>query len=286
MVVVHDPACVEYEVAGHPESPARVGRTLRHLRDQIEVVVEWVAPVKVEDEVLLRAHTAAHLQRLAQVEDFDGDTAWFPGLPEHARRAVGGGMAALEHALAGRRAFSLMRPPGHHATRERAMGFCYLSSAAVMALAAQAAGLRRVAVFDFDVHHGNGTEDILLGVEGVAFYSVHQYPAYPGTGVGSQGNCFNYPVPPYTSGPAYLETVREAWEDLQNWGPDAVVVSAGFDAYRGDPLAQQQLEVADFARIGEMIHGAGVPVAAVLEGGYSQDLPELILAFLAGWDGA
>lgn len=283
-MVVNDPACVEYEIAGHPESPARVGRTLRHLRDQIELAVEWAAPVKVEDEVLLRAHTAGHLKRLAQVEDFDGDTAWFPGLPEHARRAVGGGLAALEAALGGKRAFSLMRPPGHHATREQAMGFCYLSSAALTALAAQAAGKKRVAVFDFDVHHGNGTEDILMGREGLSFYSVHQYPAHPGTGVRSEGNCRNYPVAPHTSAVACMETLREAWEDMMEEGPELVVVSAGFDAYRGDPLAQQQLEEGDFLRIGKMVHGAGVPVAAILEGGYSRDLPDLILAFLVGWE--
>lgn len=284
MVVVNDPACVEYEVAGHPESPARVGRTLRHLRDQIELAVQWAAPVGVPQEALLRAHSAGHLKRLAQVEDFDGDTAWFPGLPEHARRAVGGGLAALEHALAGRRAFSLMRPPGHHATREQAMGFCYLGSAAITALAAKAAGSKRVAVFDFDVHHGNGTEDILMGREGLSFYSVHQYPAYPGTGVRSQGNCRNYPVAPHTSAAACMEVIREAWEDLMGEGPDLVVLSAGFDAYRGDPLAQQQLEEADFLRIGKMIHAAGVPTLAILEGGYSRDLPELILAFLVGWE--
>jgi acetoin utilization deacetylase AcuC-like enzyme len=284
MVVVHDPACVEYEVAGHPESPARVGRTLRHLRDQIELAVQWAAPVEVPQEALLRAHSAGHLKRLERVEDFDADTPWFPGLPEHARRAVGGGLAALEHALAGRRAFSLMRPPGHHATREQAMGFCYLSSAAIVALSAQAAGRKRVAVFDFDVHHGNGTEDILMGREGVSFYSVHQYPAYPGTGVRSQGNCRNYPVAPHTSAAACMEVIQEAWEDLMAEGPDLVVVSAGFDAYRGDPLAEQQLEEADFRRIGKMIHAAGVPAAAILEGGYSRDLPELILAFLVGWE--
>ena len=284
MVVVSDPACVEYEVPGHPESPSRVGRTMRYLRDQIELSVEWKAPLEVSDETLLRAHSVRHLQRLALVEDFDGDTVWFSGLPEHARRSVGGGLAALTCALEGRGAFSLMRPPGHHATREQAMGFCYLSSAAIMALAAQAAGRERVAVFDFDVHHGNGTEDILMGRQGISFFSVHQYPAYPGTGVRSQGNCRNYPIAPHSPAEVYMEAVQEAWEDMMQEKPQLVVISAGFDAYRDDPLAQQKLEQEDFCRIGKMVHASGVPAAAILEGGYSQDLPELILAFLLGWE--
>lgn len=283
MVVVTDPRCVEYEVEGHPERPGRVGRTMRYLRDQVELAVEWAGPAEVGDEVLLRAHSEGHLRRLEVAEDFDADTAWFAGVGEHARRTVGGGLAALAAALGGRRAFSLMRPPGHHAGRERAMGFCYLNQAAVMALAARETG-RRVGVFDFDVHHGNGTEDILRGREGVWFSSVHQHPAYPGTGWRSGGNCRNYPVVPGAPRVVWMEAVRRAWGELMEAGPEVVVVSAGFDAYRGDPLAQQLAEREDFEEIGRMVGGAGVPVAAVLEGGYSGELPELVLAFLLGWE--
>jgi acetoin utilization deacetylase AcuC-like enzyme len=284
MVVITDPSCVEYELAGHPESPQRVARTVRLLQTQVELPIRWESPVAVSEEALLRAHEAAHLKRLAQVKDFDGDTLWFAGLPEHARRAVGGALAALDHAMAGRKAFSLMRPPGHHATRTDAMGFCYLGNAAVAALEARARGVNRVAIYDFDVHHGNGTEAIVQGVEGISFHSVHQYPAYPGTGVGSGGNCHNYPVAPHTSAEAWAETLREAWEDLCAGKPDLVILSAGFDAYRGDPLAQQELEEADFLFLGRMIHSANVSTMAVLEGGYSRELPALILAFLVGWE--
>ena len=119
--------------------------------------------------------------------DFDADTPAYPQIAAHARRSVGGALQALQSARAGEMAFSLMRPPGHHATRNGAMGFCYLNSIAIAALEARAAGFQRVAVFDFDVHHGNGTEDILLDQPGCAFFSVHQYPCYPGTGQADRG---------------------------------------------------------------------------------------------------
>src|SRR4030095_10716746 len=127
--------------------------------------------------------------------DFDGDTPAHPGIFDHAVRSVGGGLRALADARRGDPGFSLLRPPGHHAMRSRAMGFCYLSTMAIVALEALSTGAKRVAIFDFDVHHGNGTEAILAGHAGAFFASVHQHPFYPGTGAADVAdNCFNYPV--------------------------------------------------------------------------------------------
>jgi acetoin utilization deacetylase AcuC-like enzyme len=166
------------------------------------------------------------------------------------------------------------------------MGFCYLSSAAIAALEAQARGVHRVAVFDFDVHHGNGTEDILLYHPGTAFFSVHQHPCYPGTGTADVGdNCHNYPVAPETPRADYRQTLSRALEDLARFGPELVGVSAGFDGYARDPLAQGTLEQEDFHWLGQKLRGLGVRVFSVLEGGYSNDLPELILAYLKGLEG-
>lgn len=284
MVVVTHPSCLAYAIAGHPERPARVAESVRWLRHQVELTLQWADPLPVTEEILLRAHTLAHLHRLEQARDFDADTAWFADVEEHARRAVGSGLAALAHAQAGQRAFSLMRPPGHHAERERAMGFCYLNTAAIMALHARANGAARVAVFDFDVHHGNGTEAILHGQPGMEFYSIHQHPAYPGTGQFHRDNCRNYPVPPGSDREAWIKTLTRAWNDLMEGNPELIVVSAGFDAYSLDPLGSQKLEAEDFAAIGRLIHQARVPVAAILEGGYSRDLPRLIHEFLLGWE--
>jgi len=179
-----------------------------------------------------------------------------------------------------------MRPPGHHATRDRAMGFCYLSSIAIATLEARATGAKRVAVYDFDVHHGNGTEAILLNQPGTAFISIHQYPCYPGTGTENVGdNCFNYPVAPQTPRAEYRRVLASAFERLKAFKPDIVAVSAGFDAYARDPLAQETLEAEDYYWLGQSVRKLGVPAFSLLEGGYSSDLPELIFAYLKGLEG-
>jgi acetoin utilization deacetylase AcuC-like enzyme len=176
-----------------------------------------------------------------------------------------------------------MRPPGHHATRDRAMGFCYLNNVAITVLEAAATGAKRVAVFDFDVHHGNGTEAILLNRPGTAFFSIHLFPCYPGTGGENVGtNCFNYPVEPGLPRQDYRAALARALGDLKKFRPDLVAVSAGFDAYVRDPLVQGVLVADDFYWLGQSLRALGVPLFSVLEGGYSRDLPELILTYLKG----
>ena len=166
------------------------------------------------------------------------------------------------------------------------MGFCYLNSIAIAVLEALATGAKRVAVYDFDVHHGNGTEAILLNKSGAAFFSIHQYPCYPGTGTANVGkNCFNYPVAPFTPRPEYRKVLARALDDLKKFKPDLVAVSAGFDAYAHDPIANETLEAEDFHWLGELLRKLGVPMFSLLEGGYSGDLPDLILACLKGLAG-
>ena len=170
--------------------------------------------------------------------------------------------------------------------RDRAMGFCYLNNIAIAALEAAATGAKRIAVFDFDVHHGNGTEAILLNRPGVMCFSIHLYPFYPGTGAANAGkNCFNYPVAPYDPRETYRATLAQALGDLKKFRPDLVAVSAGFDAYVRDPLVQGVLEAEDFYWLGRSLRALGVPLFSLLEGGYSSDLPELILAYLKGVEG-
>jgi len=286
MKVITDERCINYRKPGHPERPTRVSRTLERLRSQTELPILWAEPQPVDETAILRAHSAGMVARLEEPHDFDADTPYLPEIGEHARRSVGGALAALESARAGGASFSLMRPPGHHATRERSMGFCYLNSVAIAALEALATGTKRVAVYDFDVHHGNGTEAILLDAPGAAFFSIHQYPCYPGSGAANVGdNCFNFPVAPGTPAKQYYAVLSKALEGVKKFKPDLVAVSAGFDAYARDPLAQGTLEAEDYYRLGQAIKELGVPVFSVLEGGYSEDLPELILAYLNGLDG-
>jgi acetoin utilization deacetylase AcuC-like enzyme len=285
--IITDPRCTEYAAPGHPERPERVSRTVELLKTQDRIALSWSGPAEAGEAYLLRAHTREHLEQLHSPDDFDADTPAHTGIAAHARRSAGGALAALAAARAGGAALSLLRPPGHHATRNRAMGFCYLNSVAIAALEAQAAGFKRVAVYDFDVHHGNGTEDILVDRDGLAFISIHQYPAYPGTGRHDRGaNCFNFPVAPATPRKEYRAVLHRAFDALRDFRPDVLAVSAGFDAYRGDPLAQETLEAEDYQWLGETIRGLGIPAFSVLEGGYSDQLPELILAYLTGLAGA
>ncbi len=287
MKIITDSRCTAYSAPGHPERPARVSRTVERLKEQTELEISWLEPLPVAEGIIERAHTKEHIARVkTAVADFDGDTAAHPGIFDHASRSVGGALRALKAALDGQNAFSLLRPPGHHATRDHAMGFCYLNSIAIAALEALATGTRKVAVFDFDVHHGNGTEAILLNQPHAVFYSIHQHPCYPGTGTRNVGdNCFNYPVPPETPREEYRKVLARALEDLQKQKPALIGVSAGFDAYARDPIAHETLESEDFHWLGKSIRNLGVPVFSILEGGYSHDLPELILAYLKGLGG-
>ena len=281
--IINDESCTGYHAHGHPERPQRILRTLETLRSQNDLKLEWAKPRAVEDAALLRAHSPQLLKRLEVPADFDTDTPHFPEIAKLARQTVGAALEALACARSGEMSFSLMRPPGHHATRDHAMGFCYLNNIAIAVQEALATGTKRVAVYDFDVHHGNGTEDILLNKPGAAFFSIHQFPCYPGTGGQNVGNnCFNFPVAPQTPRAEYRRVLQRALDELKKFKPDLVGVSAGFDAYARDPLAEGTLEAEDYHWLGKSIRALDVPTFSLLEGGYSSDLPELILAYLKG----
>ncbi|GAB5558846.1 MAG: histone deacetylase [Synoicihabitans sp.] len=286
MVVFYDPRCLDYGPSTRPEQPARLRYTVPLLQER-HPHWKWEIPPAARDEDLLRAHRASLLARLKVAEDFDADSLWFEDIEHHARRATGAAVAMVQSALTTREpAISLMRPPGHHATTDRAMGFCYLNHIAVAALhALSQPHVNKVAVWDFDAHHGNGTEAILVGQEGTLFTSVHQSPGYPGTGLVNLQNCLNWPVAPGTPRADHMAVLRESWDRVVAFEPDLVLVSAGFDAYRDDPITDMTLEKQDFATLGAWLHESHLPTGAVLEGGYSSDLPELVDAFLAAWKG-
>lgn len=284
VIIFHDTRCTGYSRAGHPERPARIAQSAPLIRER-HPDWEWGQPTAASEEMLLRAHSLQHLERIrAAVEDFDVDTPAYPNIFEHAVRSCGAAIDVAREALRGNRAFSLMRPPGHHATRDHAMGFCYLSNVAIAALQALATGADRVAIWDFDAHHGNGTEAIVAQHPQIAFASIHQYPAYPGTGLKSFANVTNLPVAPMTSRDAHVREVARGLKTLLQFKPDLLLVSAGFDAYSGDPITQMTLEREDFATFGKWLRECDVPAGAILEGGYSDELPDLIDAFLTSWD--
>jgi len=280
MLIIHDPRCAEFGLDPRPEKAARVVEAVALLQSAHREW-EWQLPTDAEDETLLLAHTRAHLKRLQEPRDFDEDTPYYEGIYSHARRSVAAALDVTRAALLeGRKSFSLMRPPGHHATAGQAMGFCYLNSVAIAAHAARAMGANRVAVWDFDAHHGNGTEAILDGRHGFLFASVHLFPGYPGTGTRNSANCFNWPIGPHGQRELHMKALEQSFWKVLEFKPELILVSAGFDAHIRDPIGMMTLEAADYATMGRWIREAGVPAASILEGGYSRELPHLIEVYL------
>jgi acetoin utilization deacetylase AcuC-like enzyme len=276
---------------GHPERVARLEAILRALsQPEFHALIRSEAPQASRD-ALLRAHAAAHVDAILGAEIgegrfgyIDGDTAMSFGSREAALRAAGAVTAAVDAVVAGRlsNAFCAVRPPGHHAERDRAMGFCLFNNIAVGALHAQSVhGLARIAVIDFDVHHGNGTQDIFFSHPGLFYASTHQSPLYPGTGAaierGVSGNILNVPLAPG----AGSEQFRAAFEGailpaLSAFSPEFILVSAGFDAHRSDPLAEMRLVEDDFGWATREIcaiasRTCSGRVVSALEGGYDLD---------------
>lgn len=274
---------------GHPESAGRIRAVLGALEmPEFAPLLREIAP-QATSEQLTAAHDVGYVETvLALPQDrvtyVDGDTVFSPGSREACLRAAGGACAAVDAVFEGwaEAGFVAMRPPGHHAERGRAMGFCFFNNAAIAARHARARwGISRVAVVDFDVHHGNGTQHMFEPDEGLFYASSHQFPCYPGTGKASEhgvaGNVVNAPLAPGSNGEAF----RAAWEGgilpaLAAFKPELLIISAGFDAHAADPLAQLRLREGDFYWVTQKlleladVHCPG-RVVSLLEGGYDLD---------------
>jgi acetoin utilization deacetylase AcuC-like enzyme len=281
MIIVHSPRCLDYAAEGHPEGPERIRTAVAELEDSEHV---WIVPDPCADEDILRVHTRKVIDSVRTGQFYDADTPFFPDIYELARLAAGGAIIASEQALAGHAAFSLMRPPGHHAERDHVMGFCYFNNIAIAAARLLSErGVQRVAILDFDCHLGNGTEDIFFGDERVLFVSLHQSPCYPNTGLVSRKNSVNYPLPPGTGPPEFLAALDDALAKISKSKPELLAISAGFDGYKHDPIAQMGLEIETFGEIGQRIAALQLPGFAVLEGGYSRDFARCVDAFVTAW---
>ncbi len=285
------PACLEHLTPeGHPERVDRLRRILAALEAPEFAALDRRQAPPAPDSEILRCHPPEYLALIRSsipaegINQLDPDTWASPGTWGAATGGLGALLGALDAVMAGsvQNAFVAIRPPGHHAETARPMGFCLFGNAAIAAKRAlDHHGLARVAVLDFDVHHGNGTQDLLQHEERALFVSSHQFPHWPGTGradeTGPLGNILNLPIPPGTAGPAF----REAWEThvfprVAAFRPELILISAGFDAHADDPLSELNLREADFTWITHRIcdladDHAGGRVVSVLEGGYNLD---------------
>jgi acetoin utilization deacetylase AcuC-like enzyme len=282
------PACLAHENGpGHPESPARLRAVLEGLAGGAFAALSRAEAPRAEAEALARVHPMTHVRRILDsvpakgFAQLDGDTSLSPGSGEAALRAAGAVIAGIDAVASGeaRNAFAAVRPPGHHAEPDEAMGFCLFSNVAVAAQHARARhGFRRIAVIDFDVHHGNGTQAAFEADAELFFASTHQWPLYPGTGLpqerGVANNVLNVPLPPRTGGDAFREAFAGAViPALDRFRPDFVLISAGFDAHKADPLADLRLDETDFAWATDAILAVAAErcagrVVSALEGGY------------------
>jgi acetoin utilization deacetylase AcuC-like enzyme len=293
--------------SGHPERPARAEAVRDALKAAGIASRGEHRPIRAAtDDELARVHAAGYLEDLARTVPgksgwLDADTYYSPGTWDAARAAAGATTQLVLDVLSGElgQGISVVRPPGHHATRDRAMGFCLLNNAAAAGAAARAAGAARVAILDWDVHHGNGTQDIFWDDPNVLYMSVHQFPFYPGTGApteiggaGAIGATVNVGLPSGCGDAEYAAVFDHVFvPKLAQFRPDVLLISAGFDAFQHDPLAGMKVTHAGFAAMAHRLRAAAERwsagrVVAVLEGGY--DLEGLgggmtaVLSALAG----
>ena len=287
--LITHPACLEHDTGPfHPESPDRLRAVLAALEtEEFTALLRELAP-EATIEQLTRVHPANYVEAILSIQPesgeqvpLDGDTLMSEGTAQAALRAAGAAVMGVDAVMEGwaRSAFAAVRPPGHHAEAQRPMGFCFFNNAAVAALHARVRwGVKRVAVVDFDVHHGNGTQDIFEADPDLFYASSHQSPCYPGTGDASErgtaNNILNVPLRPGDGSAAFrLAWGREIIPELDRFAPGLLIISAGFDGHKADPLAQLRLETADYGWITqELVRVAerhcGGRVVSVLEGGY------------------
>ncbi len=269
---------------GHPEQPKRVSAVINKLRKRDNLL--WIKSEKFDQKILKKVHGSDYIESVERsfpssgLKFLDGDTIISPGSKKATYDAVGSIIKAVDgvETKKFKNAFCAVRPPGHHSEKNKAMGFCIFNNAAIGAqYLIEKYNYNRIAIIDFDVHHGNGTQDIFYNNKKVLYISTHQYPFYPGTGSenekGKFNNIFNIPLPAGTSSENYFEAYNHVLKKIDQFRPEFLIFSAGFDAHQDDPLAQFKLKSGDFYEITRRTlitanKYINKKVVSILEGGY------------------
>jgi acetoin utilization deacetylase AcuC-like enzyme len=279
--VVYDSKCLDYNTPNHPESPLRVKLITSSLRALPSVT--FTNPASYPGKYATAVHGKLHINKLRSSYNPFSETPITPHTYKYAKKAVDCAITAANLCLTSGATFSLTRPPGHHAGKNSISGFCYLNNLVIAAnYLIEEKDTKRIAILDIDVHHGNGTQDLVLGNQRYLYASIHQHPLYPGTGITDNQNCLNRPLSPGTRGPHYQVILSELIARIKAFKPEVLAVSIGFDTFSQDPLANFNLDIQDFHITATLINSLDLPTYYVLEGGYSNKVGDCAASFFSG----